>query len=109
NDSLGLVATASYTIVVSSTVTQPAQVVFVVQPSNVVGSQAISPAVQVQVSDATGAAIANVQVAISMPNPACPSAALSGTLTATTNAGGTANFGNLSIDHGQRNYTLAAT
>ncbi len=109
SDSLGLVATASYTIVVSTSVRQPTQIAFVAQPSNVVGSQAISPAVQVQVSDATGAAISNTQVTMSLANPACPSAALSGTLTATTNEGGVASFANLNIDHGQRSYTLAAT
>jgi Putative Ig domain/Galactose oxidase, central domain len=109
SDSLGLVATSSYTIVVSTSATQPAQVAFAVQPSNVVGSVAISPAVQVQVLSATGAPIPNVPVTMSMANPACPSAALAGTLTATTNASGTASFVNLGIDHGQRNYTLAAT
>ena len=109
SDSLGVFATASYTIVISTTVSQPAQVAFLVQPSNAVGSQVISPAVQVQVSDATGAAIPNTQVTMSIRNPACPSAALSGSLMATTNEGGIASFGSLSIDRGQLGYTLLAS
>jgi Putative Ig domain/Galactose oxidase, central domain/Kelch motif len=109
SDSLGVFATASYTIVISTTVTQPAQITFLVQPSNAVGSQAISPTVQVQVSDVTGAPLPNTTVTMSIANLACPSATLSGTLTGTTNANGIASFANLNVDHGQRNYTLAAT
>jgi len=52
-DSIGLFATAPYTILVAS-VALPAQIAFVVQPSNSVGSQAISPPVQVQVLDVSG-------------------------------------------------------
>jgi hypothetical protein len=109
SDSLGVFATASYTIVISTTVTQPAQITFLVQPSNAIGSQAISPAVQVQVTDVTGAPLPNNTVTMSIANLACPSATLSGTLTGTTNANGIASFANLNVDHGQRNYTLAAT
>jgi streptogramin lyase len=109
SDSMGVFATQTYTILISTTVTQPAQVAFVVQPSNIVGSQAISPAVQVQVTDVTGAAVPGAQVAINFANPACPSATLSGTLTGTTNANGIASFANLTVDHGQRGYTIAAT
>jgi hypothetical protein len=109
SDSLGIFATQTYTILISSSVTQAAQVAFVVQPSNVVGSQAISPAVQAQVTDTTGAAVPGAQVAISFANPTCPTATLSGTLTGTTNANGIASFANLTVDHGQRGYTLAAT
>ena len=71
SDSLGIFATASYTIVVSTTVAQPGQVAFVVQPSNVVGGQAISPAVQVQVLDVTGAPLPGVQVSMGVANLAC--------------------------------------
>ncbi len=109
SDSLGVFATASYTIVISTSVNQPAQIAFLVQPSNAVGSQAISPAVQVQVTDVTGAPVPNSSVTMSIANLACPSATLSGTLTGTTNASGIASFANLNIDHGQRSYTLAAT
>ena len=109
SDSLGVFATASYTIVISTSVNQPAQVAFLVQPSNAVGSQAISPAVQVQVTDVTGAPVPNASVTMSIANLACPSATLSGTLTGTTNANGIASFANLNVDHGQRSYTLAAT
>src|SRR5258708_7221103 len=42
-------------------------------------------------------------------NQACPTATLSGLLTATRNASGIASFSNLSIDHGQSNFTIAAT
>lgn len=105
-DSIGLFATASYTIVVAN---QPAQIAFVVQPSNAVGSQAISRAVQVQVSDATGAVIPGVQVAMNFGTQACPAAVLSGSPLAITNASGIATFSNLIIDRGQNNFTLAAT
>lgn len=109
SDAMGVFATQTYTILISSTVTQPAQVTFVVEPSNIVGSQAISPAVQVQVTDVTGAPVPGTQVTMNFANPACPSATLSGTLTGTTNANGIASFANLSVDHGQRGYTIAAT
>ena len=108
-DTLGLLAAAPYTILVTNFVAQPAQIAFVVQPSNAVGSQSISPAVQVRVSDATEAVIPNVQVAMSIGNQACPGASLSGLLTATTNASGIASFPNLSIDRGQLGYTLLAS
>ena len=109
SDSQGVFATASYTIVISTTVTQPAQITFLVQPSNAVGSQAISPAVQVQVLDAAGAAIPNTPVVIGFGNQACSAAVLSGSVTATTNASGIASLANLSIDRGQLAYTLRAT
>jgi hypothetical protein len=108
-DSVGLFATAPYTILVTNVAVQPAQITFVVQPSNAVGSEAISPAVQVRVSDATGAVIPGVQVAMNFGNPACSTATLSGSPLATTNASGIATFSNLIIDRGQNNYTLAAT
>ncbi len=108
-DSLGLCASAPYSILVTNVIIQqPGLVSFVVQPSGTVGSQPISPAAQVQVADATGAPIANAQVAMSIGNAACPSATLSGSLTAATNATGIATFSNLLIDHGQNGYTLRA-
>jgi len=107
-DSIGLFATAPYTILVAS-VALPAQIAFVVQPSNSVGSQAISPPVQVQVLDVSGAAIPGVQVAMNFGNPACSTAVLSGSPLATTNASGIASFPNLLIDRGQVGYTLLAT
>ena len=109
-DSLGLFATAPYTILVTNVVVQsPSQINFVVQPSNTVGSQPFSPAVQTQVFDVTGAVIPNVQVVMGFSNLACPTATLLGSPTATTNASGIATFTNLSVDHGQTNYTIAAT
>src|SRR5260370_37093677 len=84
---MGLFATAPYTIFVTS-VAPPAQITFVVQPSNSVGSQAISPAVQVQVLDATGAAIPAVQVAMNFGNPACSTAGVFGVPLATTKSRG---------------------
>jgi putative Ig domain-containing protein/galactose oxidase-like protein/Kelch motif protein len=105
-DSIGLFATASYTIVATN---QPAQITFVVQPSNAVGSQAIAPAVQVQVSDVTGAVIPNVQVAIGFGTQACAAAVLSGSALVTTNSSGIATFSNLIIDRGQLGYTLLAS
>src|SRR6266478_55948 len=109
-DSLGLFASAPFSILVTNAIVQqPAQITFVVQPSNTAGAQSISPAVQVQVFDGTGAVIPNAQVAMSFSNQACPTATLSGLLTSTTNASGIASFSNLSIDHGQSNFTIAAT
>jgi hypothetical protein len=108
SDSIGLVATTSYTIVVSTSAMQPAQVAFVVQPTNSVGSQAITPTIQVQVLDATGAAIPNIPVGIAFANQACSTALLSGSVTATTNASGIASFAGLNIDRGQLGYTLRA-
>src|SRR5579862_5131748 len=57
----------------------------------------------------TGAAVPGAQVTMNFANPACPSATLSGTLSGTTNGNGIANFANLTVDHGQHGYTIAAT
>ncbi|HET8922505.1 MAG TPA: kelch repeat-containing protein, partial [Candidatus Acidoferrum sp.] len=108
-DSIGLVASAQYTIVVTNGLPQGATLTFLVQPSNAQGSQVIAPPVQVQLLDATGAAIPNVPLSLAVANQACASAHLFGTLIATTSANGVASFSNLSIDRGQLGYTLAAT
>ena len=85
------------------------QLVFGVQPSNATAGVAISPAVTVQVQDASGNLVttdtSNVTVAIGT-NPG--SGALSGTLTQAA-VGGVATFNNLSINNAGIGYTLRAT
>jgi len=85
------------------------QLVFLVQPSNTVGGQSITPALQVGVQDSLGNTVAvpatSITIAIAS-NPA--GGALSGTTTATT-VNGVATFSNLSLNRVGLGYTLAAS
>ncbi|HEX8212012.1 MAG TPA: invasin domain 3-containing protein [Longimicrobium sp.] len=87
----------------------PAALAFTVQPSNVVASAPITPAVQVSIVDANGnlvtTATDNVTLAIGT-NPS--SGTLSGTTTVAA-VNGVATFSNLSINAVGTGYTLAAT
>jgi hypothetical protein len=88
----------------------PTHLAFTGQPSTTAAGSAISPAVAVTVEDASGVAVpsAGVQVTVAIgANPA--GGTLSGTLTAGTNAGGVASFGNLSVDKAGAGYTLTAS
>ena len=84
------------------------QLVFTVEPSNVVAGSSISPAVQVSIEDMFGnvtTATSTVTVAIGT-NPA--SGTLSGTLSVAAVAG-VATFSNLSINNVGNGYTLTAS
>ncbi len=72
---------------------------FVQQPSGAVAGAVIAPPVTVQLTDSTGNSVAQAGVAVTLTlNPAAGrSVAVTGTTTATTNAGGLASFGDLSI------------
>ena len=74
---------------------------FTVQPSNGVVNTAISPAVQVTLSDGASG------VTVAMSKASGPGT-LSGTLTATTNGSGVASFSNLKLD-AAGTYTLSAS
>ena len=85
-----------------------ARLAFVQQPTSAAAGASIAPAVTVQILDAGGnptASTANVTIAIGN-NPS--GGVLSGTLTVAA-VGGTATFGNLSIDKTGTGYTLAAS
>jgi hypothetical protein len=89
----------------SFTVTTPVKLAFIVQPSNAVTGAVISPAVQVEIQDASGntvtAAANPVTIALTS------GAGLQGTLTATPQKG-IATFSNLSRS-AAGSYTLSAT
>jgi uncharacterized protein YjbI with pentapeptide repeats len=92
----------------SITVTQRGPLVFVTQPSNTIAGQVISPAVQVQAKDTTGAVLPGIAITLSIgSNPGQTS--LSGTTTQTTDATGIATFANLSINNTGGGYTLIAS
>ncbi len=76
---------------------------FVQQPSTAVAGAVIAPPVTVQLTDSTGNNVAQAGVAVTLSlNPAAGrSAALTGTTTASTNAGGLASFADLSIGDGE--------
>jgi hypothetical protein len=102
----GLTPATSGTI--SVTAGAAAALAFTVQPSNVVASAAITPAVQVSIVDAFGnvtASTDNVTVAIGT-NPS--GGTLSGTATVAA-VNGVATFSNLSINLVGTGYTLAAS
>ncbi|HEY0036047.1 MAG TPA: cadherin-like domain-containing protein, partial [Longimicrobium sp.] len=103
----GLTSATSNSVSVSAGAA--AALAFTVQPSNVVASASITPAVQVSILDASGNTVVgssdNVTLAIGT-NPSGGS--LSGTATAAA-VGGTATFSNLSINLTGAGYTLAAS
>ncbi len=70
-------------------------VAFVQQPSNTSAGAAISPAITVLVTDAGSNPVAGASVTVALSGSA---AALAGTLSATTDAGGVATFADLSIN-----------
>jgi hypothetical protein len=81
---------------------------FVEQPSNSVGSQSISPSVQVKAEDELGAPLAGVSITMGIETNPC-SGTLSGGTTINTGLDGIATFSNLNIDKGEEDYTLEAT
>jgi hypothetical protein len=86
-------------------------VTFVQEPPNYVGGlpNPNSPIV-VHVADGSNSPVAGANVTLSFNGtPACSTATLSGTLTQQTQANGNAFFTDISVDRGQKGYTLAAT
>jgi len=88
----------------------PAQVGFIVQPSNAPASSVIVPSIQVALEDAGGHVIStNNGTAISIAIGTNPgSGTLSGTLTQNT-VNGISTFNDLSINNGGTGYTLTAS
>src|SRR2546425_4326733 len=85
----------------------PAQLAFSVQPSNAAPRVAISPAIQVQVQDASGALVTTATNSITLAiGTNSAGGTLSGTLTVAAVAG-VATFSNISIDK-SGGYTLTA-
>lgn len=107
-DALGLSASAPYTVFISNPIPAGAQIAFVTQPTDTTAGQPISPAVGVRVQDGMGAAIPGITVTLgagSGPNRPI----LSGTLSAVTDASGTAVFSNVIVDRSGTGFTLVAT
>jgi len=97
---------ANYTIQFATAVSQVSNLTFVTQPSNTTANQSITPAVQVRALDNTAAPLPGVLITLSLNSGP---GTLSGTLTQTTDATGTATFGNLSINTIGTADTLLAT
>src|SRR6266545_4128308 len=105
---LGLPGSAALTVS-AAPAPVPTQVAFTVQPSNATAGSAISPAVEVEVRDASGSRVTTARNTVTL---AIGTNAGSGTLsgTATVNAvNGIATFSGLSIDKAGTGYTLAAS
>lgn len=85
------------------------QLAFTVQPSSSAAGQAIAPAVQVSVQDASGTLVSNAENPVTLALGLNPSgAALGGTRTVNA-AGGVANFSDLQIDKPGTGYTFSAS
>jgi len=110
-DSPPQVASQFYSILIAPAVQVPGNVTFVTSPQNSIEGQVLAGSpVQVLVTDATNTPVPNAAVSIGFSGPPpCAAATLGGTLTQTTDATGTATFGDLSINRGQFGFTLAAT
>jgi len=87
---------------------EPGNLSFQVQPSDTVGDQPISPAVQVKAEGEEGEPLPGVALTIKMGINPC-NGTLSGGTTALTGLDGIATFSNLSIDKGGYGYTLEAS
>ena len=84
------------------------QLAFSAQPTNATANQAISPAIQVEVRDASGALVTTATDAVTLSIGTNPgTGTLSGTLTVNAVAG-VATFSGLSIDEAGIGYTLTA-
>src|SRR6266545_4469229 len=105
---LGLPGSAALTVS-AAPAPVPTQVAFTVQPSNATAGSAISPAVEVEVRDASGSRVGTARDAVTLAIGTNPgSGTLSGT--ATVNAvNGIATFSGLSIDKAGTGYTLVAS
>jgi sugar lactone lactonase YvrE len=108
SDSIGLVASMPYTVVITNTVPAGAQLQFVSQPTTPTAGQTISPAIQVQILNATGAAVPDVPVTLGV-GTGQNRPILSGTLSALTDASGIAMFSNVFLDRAGTGFTLIAS
>lgn len=109
-DSSSPMQSASSTMTLNVVVPVPpvAFLTFVTQPTNTAPGVAISPPVQVQATDSTGAAVPAIPITLTInSNPG--GGTLSGTLTGTTDATGITTFSNLSIDKAGIGYILLAS
>jgi hypothetical protein len=95
------------TVPPSFTSTASPNILFVVQPSDVVTGAVMAPTVQVRVIDNSGASIPGVNVTLSIAEPA-GGATLAGTTQSQTNADGTALFGKLIVNGVASNLRLIA-
>ena len=89
----------------------PANLNYVVQPSNATATVAIAPPIQVEVRDAFNNRVttATNQVSLTILNNAGPGGTLSGSVTNVSPTSGVATFSNASIDKAGTGYTLQAT
>ena len=105
----GLLSSTPVTVTMSATAGGAAKLAFIQHPSSTVAGQAISPAVTVQVQDASGNIVTTATDAVTIAilnNPG--GATLSGTKTVNASSG-VASFGDLSLDKAATGYTLNAT
>ena len=80
---------------------------FLVQPSNAVAGQPITPDIQVLAQNGFGGPLAGITVTLAPgPNPPC---AIPGMAMATTNASGIADFANIILDSGGIGFTAVAS
>lgn len=96
-------------LTVGSSPTTPTKVFFSVQPTNSIAGEALSPAVEVELRDASDNLVTSARNAVTLAIAANPgSGALSGTKTVTA-VNGIASFSGLSINKAAAGYTLSAT
>lgn len=102
-------ALQNFTVTIAPAAIGPAATInFVTQPSATTAGQPLSPAMQLRVADANGNGVPGVTVTLGIgaaPNRPI----LSGTLSAVTDATGTATFSNVILDRAGTGYTLVAS
>jgi hypothetical protein len=103
NGGTGGTATATLTVYGPAT-----KLVFVTQPSNTVAGAAITPAVTVQVQDASGNVVQNSSAPVTMTIGTNPGGGTLGGTTTVNAVNGVATFSTLSINKTGTGYTLSA-
>jgi alpha-tubulin suppressor-like RCC1 family protein/uncharacterized protein YjdB len=96
-------------LTVGATFTTPTQVVFTAQPTTTIAGQAISPAVEVEIRDASGTLVTSARDQVTLAIGTNPgSGTLAGTKTVAA-VNGVASFSGLWIDKAAAGYKLTAT
>ena len=105
----GTVSSDPKTTAITATAAGAVKLAFIQQPTNTVAGQAISPAVTVQIQDASGNIVTTATNAVTIAILSNPGGATLGGTKTVNAVSGVATFTGLSLDKAATGYTLSAT